>query len=186
LLRLFDPSAGGILLDGVPYSRIRLSCLRAQFATMLQHTHLFSGTLRDCLQPYDRRVSDRELWGTLELVALDRFVAQLPGRLDAVLGEDGMNLSGGQRARLSLARALLLNRPILLLDEPLANVDAASQRIILEAMDRIRVGRTCLAVTHQPELAELADVVLHLEERRIVQKPRLRREKVVSFRGVPG
>jgi ATP-binding cassette subfamily B protein len=186
LLRLYDPVSGGILLDGIPYSHICLSSLRTQFAAMLQHTHLFTGTLRDSLQPVDLRGSDRLLWWALEQVALDQFVSELPGRLDAVLGEDGMNLSGGQRARLSLARALLLDRPILLLDEPLANVDAASQRIILEALERFRVGRTCLAVTHQPELAERADVILYLEERRIAQAPQQRTEKIMSVRGLQG
>lgn len=171
LLRLFDPDSGEILLDGVPYSGIQLRSLRNQFAVMLQSTHLFAGTLRDALQPVDRAASDAELWTALSHVAMEGFARTLPGGLDAPLSEDGVNLSGGQRARLSLARALLMDRPILLLDEPLANVDTESQAIIIAALDVIRVGRTCLAVTHQPILAQRADVVLQLKDHRISTIP---------------
>lgn len=171
LLRLFEPSSGTILLDGMPYPRIRLQSLRAQFAVMLQETHLFKGSLRDALRPLDREVSDAELWEALGHVVLDDFARTLPGGLDAHLGEAGMNLSGGQRARLSLARALLLDCPILVLDEPLANVDPESQRIIVNALDRVRHDRTCLAVTHQSALVEQADVIARLDGQRITTQP---------------
>jgi ABC-type multidrug transport system fused ATPase/permease subunit len=162
LLRLFDPSAGEILLDGVPVSRLRLKQLRAQFGVMLQEIHLFAGPLRESLLPVDQKVSDDDMWRVLSQVAMDEFVAALPGGLEANLGENGVNLSGGQRARLSLARALLTDSTILLLDEPLANVDPASQRIILDALAEVRGERTCLVVTHQLALTELADSVLQL------------------------
>lgn len=168
LVRLFEPTAGEISLDGVPYHRIRLNSLRAQFAVMLQETHLFSGSVRDALQPVAREASDAELWEALTQVDLADVVRQLTGELDARLGENAVNLSGGQRARLSLARALLVDCPILLLDEPLANVDPDSQQIILDALDRVRNGRTCLAVTHQSALTERADVLLTLSGRQIV------------------
>ena len=171
LLRLFDPSSGEIILDGIPYTRIQLQRLRAQFAVMLQATHLFAGTVRSALQSGHQRVSDEKLFEVLKQVALDDFVHSLPDGLNTVLGEDCVNLSGGQRARLSLARALLLDRPILLLDEPLANVDSESQEIILDALDRTRARRTCLAVSHQPALVRRADVVLQLEHGRITPLP---------------
>jgi ABC-type multidrug transport system fused ATPase/permease subunit len=95
-------------------------------------------------------------------------VRALPDKLDTRIGEDGLNLSGGQRQRLSLARAFLLDRPILLLDEPLANVDAASAAVILKALDRLRAGRTCLAITHESTLLKYADDVYCLKEGRIV------------------
>ena len=91
----------------------------------------------------------------------------LPHRLDTSLGEDGVNLSGGQRQRLSLARAFLLDRPILVLDEPLAHVDAQSEAVIVRALQRLRVGKTCIAVTHQPALFECADMVYRLENGRV-------------------
>ena len=146
---------------------ITLRSLRRQFAVMTQQTQLFAGTLREALA-VDREPSDDELWQALQQVALADTVRALPAGLDAPLGEDGANFSGGQRARLSLARTLLLDRPILLLDEPTANVDASSREVILDARERIRQGRTCLVVTHQPDVAARADRVLHLKHGRLV------------------
>lgn len=163
LLRIIEPTAGELFLDGMPYAGIRLARLRAQFAAMLQEPHIFAGTVRHCLQPPDRKSGDDELWRALEMVALRNFVRELPGRLDAHLGEAGVNLSGGQRARLSLARALALDRPILLLDEPLANIDHESQQAILAAVEALKARHTCLAVSHQTEMTDIADRVLTLE-----------------------
>ncbi len=173
LLRFLDPSSGRILIDNIEYDQINYRSLRSQFAVMLQDTHLFAGSIRETLCPEDSPVDDKELWDALKLVDLDDFVCGLPGRLDAELGEDGVNISGGQRARLSLARAFLLDKPILLLDEPLANVDADSQKIILDALDQIRQDRTCLVITHQLSLLDRADVVLRMENGQIVEAPEM-------------
>ena len=167
LVRLFDPNRGEILLDGVPLRQIKLKSLRSQVAIMTQELHLFSGTLRSVLMPMGVDLSEARLWNALSLVALDEFVRALPHKLDTPLGEDGLNLSGGQRQRLSLARAFLLDRPILLLDEPLANVDAASAAVILRALDQLRAGRTCLAITHESTLLKYADDIYCLKEGRI-------------------
>jgi ABC-type multidrug transport system fused ATPase/permease subunit len=164
LLRVLEPTAGELSLDGVPYSRIRLASLRAQFGVMLQETHLFAGSLRACLDAAETPLAEARLWGALAQVGLEETVRALPDALDTRLGEAGVNFSGGQRARLSLARALLLDRPILLLDEPLANVDDDSQRIIVDALRSLRGERTCLAVSHQPAIARIADRVLRLED----------------------
>lgn len=169
LVRLFDPTNGEILLDGTPLRQIKLKSLRSQVAIMTQELHLFSGTLRSVLMPMGVQLSEERLWNALSLVALDEFVRALPLKLDTPLGEDGLNLSGGQRQRLSLARAFLLDRPILLLDEPLANVDAASAAVILKALDQLRAGRTCLAITHESTLLKYADDIYCLEEGRIVE-----------------
>lgn len=163
IARLFDPTRGRITLDERPLREITLRSLRSQVAVMTQDTHLFSGTLRKALLPDGLEVSEEKIWEALKLVALDDFVRDLPEMLEARLGEDALNLSGGQRQRLSLARAFLMNRPILLLDEPLANVDAASAAVILRALDSLRAARTCLAITHQPELLNYADVVYRLD-----------------------
>jgi ABC-type multidrug transport system fused ATPase/permease subunit len=184
LLRIVEPTAGEIALDGLPYARIRLASLRAQFAVMLQETHLFAGSLRAALQPADApAVAERALWDALAQVALEDDVRALPEALDTPLGEAGVNLSGGQRARLSLARALLLDRPILLLDEPLANVDDESQRIIVDALHRIAAGRTCLGVSHQPALARIADRVVCLDACRLHAGVRpVRHERIAEAR----
>jgi ATP-binding cassette subfamily B protein len=167
LVRLFDPTSGDILLDGRPLREITIQSLRAQIAIMTQDTHLFSGSLRRALTPDGARLEDERLWDALALVALDGFVRGLPEQLETRLGEDALNLSGGQRQRLSLARAFLLDRPVLLLDEPLANVDADSAAVILTALERLRADRTCLAITHQTQLLDYADVVYRLEAGRV-------------------
>lgn len=176
LVRLFDPTAGHILLDGRPIAGMTLQSLRAQFAVMTQDLHLFSGTLRDALtvdvDGIDDARNDPRVWEALAFVAMDEFVRGLPAGLDSPIGEDGLNLSGGQRQRLSLARAFLLDRPILLLDEPLANVDALSARVIVEALNRLRIGRTCLAITHESTLVEHADVVYRLVDGRVYREAR--------------
>jgi ABC-type bacteriocin/lantibiotic exporter with double-glycine peptidase domain len=115
---------------------------------------------------------------------MDDAVRAIPGALDAPLGEDGVNLSGGQRQRLSLARAFLLDRPILLLDEPTSNVDPESEAIIAAALSKIRVGRTCLAITHRLSMFDHADVVYRLENGQIVHHaPGLR---LVTAQGAHG
>jgi ATP-binding cassette subfamily B protein len=170
LLRLFDPDAGTILLDGRPIGTITLQALRGQISSMAQDTHVFAGSVRAVLTPHGATaapVSDEQLWDALALVALDGFVRALPDGLDSALGEDGVNVSGGQRQRLSLARAFVLDRPILLLDEPLAHVDAQSEAVIVRALQRLRVGRTCIAVTHQAALFDCADRIYRLENGRV-------------------
>ena len=172
LVRLFDPTQGTILLDGVPLTRLSIGSLRRQIATMAQDTRLFAGSIRQAIEPSDGEVSDERIWDSLAQVAMADFVRGLPDRLDTVLGEDGVNLSGGQRQRLSLARAFLLDRPILLLDEPLSNVDAESEAVIATALGRWRRGRTCLAITHRLSLFDHADVVYQLRNGRLVQQSR--------------
>jgi ATP-binding cassette, subfamily B, bacterial len=163
LVRLFDPTSGQILLDGRPLPSITVRSLRDQIAMMTQDTHLFAGSLREALTPTGERLADRRIWDALALVAMDDFVRSVPRSLDAPLGEDGVNLSGGQRQRLSLARAFLLDRPILLLDEPTSNVDPESEAVIADALGRLRRDRTCLAITHRTALFGGADTVYRLE-----------------------
>jgi ATP-binding cassette subfamily B protein len=187
LVRLFDPSAGDILLDGRPLRAITLRSLRAQVAIMTQDTHLFSGSLRKALVPDGAEPTAEKIWAALALVAMDEFVRELPEQLETKLGEDALNLSGGQRQRLSLARAFLLDRPVLLLDEPLANVDDASAAVILRALDHLRATRTCLAITHQTQLLDYADVVYRLAAGHVFAEERAHAAQVSSrssFSGV--
>lgn len=184
LVRLFDPARGVVLLDGRPLASIALRSLRAQFAVMTQDLHLFSGSLREALTVDTPEIAEERIWEALSLVALDAFVRGLPARLDSAIGEDGLNLSGGQRQRLSLARAFLLDRPILVLDEPLANVDAASARVIVTALDRLRANRTCLAITHESSLPQHADVVYRLSHG--VIKREVPRARLATAVGVVG
>jgi ATP-binding cassette subfamily B protein len=187
LVRLFDPTEGDILLDSRPLRGLTLQSLRSQIAIMTQDTHLFSGSLGKALVPDGAEVTAEKIWDALKLVALDDFVRELPEQLDTKLGEDALNLSGGQRQRLSLARAFLLDRPVLLLDEPLANVDDASAAVILRALEHLRADRTCLAITHQTSMLDYADVVYRLEDGRVLEEDSShadQRPRRASFSGV--
>lgn len=175
IVRLFDPTSGRIRLDGHSLPALALRGLRRQFALMTQDLHLFSGTLRQAIAVDAGGVEEARIWEALSLVALDGFVRSLPHGLDTPLGEDGVNLSGGQRQRLSLARAFLQDRPVLLLDEPLSNVDAESAEVILRALARIRAGRTCVAITHESSLVSHADRVYRLEGGRLAEDRHSRR-----------
>jgi ABC-type multidrug transport system fused ATPase/permease subunit len=187
MVRLFDPSSGDILLDGRPLREITIRSLRSQIAIMTQDTHLFSGSLRRALIPDGVEPCEEKIWEALALVALEEFVRGLPEKLETRLGEDALNLSGGQRQRLSLARAFLMNRPVLLLDEPLANVDTASAAVILKALDRLRATHACLAITHQTQLLDYADVVYRLDAGRTTEEGSERIEqggRQAAFSGV--
>jgi ATP-binding cassette subfamily B protein len=170
MVRLYDPTSGDITLDGRSLREITIRSLRSQVAIMTQDTHLFSGSLRKALMPDGVAPCEEKIWEALALVALDDFVRGLPEQLETRLGEDALNLSGGQRQRLSLARAFLMNRPVLLLDEPLANVDDVSAAVILRALDRLRTTHMCLAITHQAQLLDFADVVYRLDAGQTIEE----------------
>ena len=173
MVRLFDPRRGQICLDGVPITSVTLASLRRHIAVVHQRPHLLAGSVRSALESSERPLSDARLWEALGLVELDDFVAHLPGGLDTPVGEDGTDLSGGQRQRLALARAFLTERPLLLLDEPTANVDRDSELAIIQAITRFLPARTCIAVSHRSALVEHADVLYRLRDGRleeVVQK----------------
>jgi ATP-binding cassette subfamily B protein len=157
LTRLFDPAEGHITLDGVPYADWQVDALRAQFALAPQAPPLLTGSVREWLSLGNGEPSDDVCEAALASVALDRMI-RLRGGLDAHVREGGAGFSGGEQARLSLARALVADRPILLLDEPLANVDDASAAIILAALKREKGKRTIIIVSHQDIPAELLDI----------------------------
>jgi ATP-binding cassette, subfamily B, bacterial len=174
LLRQLPPCSGDILIDGRAYEEVTLTSLREQFSVMLQQHHLFAGPLRDALWLYSRPIDENLIWQALARVDMKNYVQKLPSGLETILDEDGHNFSGGQRARLSLARALLLDRPILLLDEPLVNIDEQSQQIILNALDQFRLQKTCLVISHLPVFIARADMLLRLDRGTLsIQYPKL-------------
>ncbi len=170
ILRLYDPEQGELSLGGKTYRDWPVHELRRQFAVMRQETHLFAGTIRDALQFGVGARTDADLRRALDRVALGDLVAGAPAGLDSPLGEDAGNLSGGQRARLALARALLAQRPVLLLDEPFANVDPESRAVLIEALSQERGARTMLIVTHQALPPGFADRTLRLQAGRLTEE----------------
>lgn len=177
LTRLFDPASGEIALDGRAYRDWDLASLRNQFAIAPQAPPLMAGTVRSWLSLGNPGVSEQSMWAGLKSVALAETVLSRGG-LDALLGEGGSGFSGGEQARLALARALISDRPLLLLDEPFANVDAASMETMLAAIRREKGRKTILIVSHQPLPEGLADLRLVMSDGRLVAGPHIDRRAI--------
>ncbi len=168
LTRLFDPEHGAILLDDHDYRDWDLASLRRQFAISPQAPPLMSGSVRSWLTLGHIEADDATLWNALKSVSLTETLLARGG-LDAALGEAGGGFSGGEQARLALARALVADRPVLLLDEPFANVDPASATVMLEALAREKGRRTIIIVTHQPLPTGFADGRLRMDAGRLTR-----------------
>ena len=142
--------------------------LREQIAVVLQDTVLFSGTVRENIA-YGTEATDKEVVAAAQAAAAHEFIRSLPDGYDTELGPQGTGLSGGQRQRIGIARTLLRNPPVIILDEPTTALDADSEDLVLEGLDRLMRGRTCLLITHSPRLARTADQIIELDHGRIVQ-----------------
>ncbi|WP_376794117.1 thiol reductant ABC exporter subunit CydC [Thermogemmatispora sp.] len=171
-LRFWDPEAGRILLAGQDIRSFSLADLRSLMGVVTQDTYLFNDTIRGNLRLAAPWATDEQLWQALELAQLDDFVRQLPAGLDTWVGEQGLKLSGGERQRLAIARALLKDAPILLLDEVTANLDRLTEQALLEALDSLMRGRTTLLVTHRLLHMERMDEILVVDRGRIVERGR--------------
>ena len=165
--RLYDPTSGRVLLDGRDLRDCSLDWLRSQVGLLLQDTALFTGTVEDNIA-YGAEVDPEAVSAAARAAAADDFVSLLPDGYGTELGPRGVGLSGGQRQRIGIARTLLRNPPILLLDEPTTALDAKAEAELLEGLERLMRGRTTILVTHSLDLARRADRVVVLEGGRIV------------------
>lgn len=163
------PSAGTVRVHGIELSDATRDAVRAGSALVAQSTWLFTGTIADNLRVGAPSADDAALWRSLASVALDGFVAAAPKGLDTPVGERGLALSGGQAQRLSLARALLSGRHLLLLDEPTSQVDLASERIMLNALDALGPDYTVVLVTHRPSVSLLGARTLRLSGGHLIE-----------------
>ncbi len=172
LLGFVTPTAGRVLIDGTDVSAIDPDAWRARLAWVPQRPHLFAASLAANIALGATTPAER-LAAAVTAAGLDEVVAALPDRLDTVLGEGGHGLSSGQRQRVALARAFLRDAPVVLLDEPTARLDSATEAGIREATARLVAGRTTLLVAHRPSLLQLADRVVRLVDGRLVEDRRL-------------
>jgi ATP-binding cassette, subfamily B, bacterial MsbA len=169
--RFYEPSAGSIALDGVPLQDYRLSDLRRQIALVGQRVMLFDDTVAANIAYAEGPDVDRAaIRRAAEAANAWEFIERLPQGLDTRIGENGALLSGGQRQRLAIARAILRDAPILILDEATAALDSESERLVQDALERLMPDRTTLVVAHRLSTIEHADQVLVLDEGRLVEQ----------------
>lgn len=174
LLRWYDSTSGQILIEGNPIDRLKLEAWRAQCAYVSQEAVIFSGTLKDNVsygadKGGTRQVTDVEIRKALEDAAATAFVARMPEGMDTPVGEKGVRLSGGERQRVSIARAILRDAGLLLLDEATASLDAESERLVQLAIERSRHGRTTLIIAHRLATVMAADRIVVINEGKIVE-----------------
>ena len=159
--RFFDPDAGRVLIDGRDARECSLEWLRDQVAVVLQDTVLFSGTVHDNIA-YATDATREEVEAAARAAAADEFIRGLPDGYATDLGPQGVALSGGQRQRIGIARTLLRNPPVLVLDEPTTGLDAAAETQVLAGLEVLMRGRTTILITHSQRLAETADRVVDM------------------------
>ena len=170
LARFYETTEGRITMDGIDLATLSKASLRDRMGYVTQEAFLFNGTVRENLQLAKRDASDGEMWAALDASHASNFVRELPELLDTNVGERGVKLSGGEKQRLSIARSLLKNAPILLLDEATASVDSETERLIQQALDHLMKNRTSFVIAHRLSTIQNADKIYVLDAGRVVEQ----------------
>ncbi len=161
--RFYDPVSGVVRIDGNDIRRFTQKSLRQQISFVLQETLLFHGSIWNNIAYGKPGVSRAEIYRAAELANAHDFIDQMPQGYDTVVGERGVTLSGGQRQRIAIARAVIRNSPILILDEPSSGLDAASEKLVFEAVDRLMEGKTSIVIAHRLSTIQRADAIFVVE-----------------------
>ncbi|MBI1176483.1 ATP-binding cassette domain-containing protein [bacterium] len=170
LPRFYEPKQGRILLDGTDTRELTLKSLRQQISIVLQEPLLFSGSIAENIGYGRLDASTEEIVEAAKAANAHDFIMRLPEQYNTILGERGAAVSGGERQRISVARAFLKNAPILILDEPTSSVDSKTEAVILEALDRLMVGRTTFMIAHRLSTLHHADKILVLDQGRLIEQ----------------
>jgi len=170
LARFYEFSSGSILIDGKAIRRIAVHSLRENIGMVTQESFLFNGTIRENLLLGKPDASKEELLEATEAANAHEFIERLPNEFESVVGERGVKLSVGEKQRLSIARALLKDPPILILDEATASVDTATERLIQQALENLMFQRTCIVIAHRLSTIVRADQILVLDRGRIIER----------------
>ncbi len=168
--RLYDPTAGRILMDGHDLRDVTLASLTAQIGMVTQETYLFHDTIRMNLQYAKVDAKQDEIENAAKAANIHDFVMGLPDRYETIVGERGYRLSGGEKQRLSLARVILKNPRILVLDEATSSLDSESEALIQEALKRVMAGRTCIVIAHRLSTILAADLILVIDQGQIIER----------------
>jgi subfamily B ATP-binding cassette protein MsbA len=167
--RFRDLDAGSITIDGVDIRDYRLRELRAQIGFVLQDTVLLRGTVRDNIAFGRPDATDDQIVEAAKLANAHEFITRMPDGYHSTVGDRGMTLSGGQRQRIGIARALIRDNPILILDEPTAALDAESEELVIEALERLMTGRTVIAIAHRLSTLRNADKIIVINDGVVVE-----------------
>jgi ATP-binding cassette, subfamily B, bacterial len=170
LLRFYDPTAGRVLLDGLDVRELSLRSLRENIAVVLQETLVFDGTIRENIAYGRLGATEADIIRAAQAADAHEFITSLPDGYDTVVGQKGRRLSGGQRQRIAIARAMVRDAPLLILDEPTTGLDAASGWRILEPLNRLMHGRTCIVISHNLRTVLGASCILVLDQGRVVER----------------
>ena len=177
---LYQPTHGAVLLDGLSVPEVPEHWLHQQIAMVLQDTFLFSGTLTDNLRYGRPDATDEEVARVAEAALVTEFAEKLPDGLATTLAAGGIGLSGGQRQRVGIARALLVDSPVVLLDEPTVGLDVHAEELVVRALTRLMEGRTVIMTTHQPALTQLATRTIYLRRGGILENAPVRPSPAMS------
>ena len=169
LLRLYDADAGKILIDDEDIKEFDIHSLRRNIGLVSQDIFLFEGTVFDNIAYGNLEATDDEIWNAIKLSKSDKFISLLPDKKDTVVGERGQKLSGGQRQRISIARAILKNPGLLILDEATSAVDNQTELEIQKSLDSLKEGKTVIVIAHRLSTIQNADVIHVLEKGKIVE-----------------
>jgi ATP-binding cassette subfamily B protein/subfamily B ATP-binding cassette protein MsbA len=170
LTRFYEPTEGRILIDGIPLEGVSKEWLRDQLGYVTQESFLFNTSLRENLQLAKQDATDEEIWAALEAANAAFFVRASSDGLDTIAGERGSRFSGGEKQRLSIARALLKNPPLLLLDEATSALDNQTERLVQEALENLRSDRTCFVIAHRLSTVQEADRICVLHHGKLIEQ----------------
>jgi ATP-binding cassette, subfamily B, bacterial len=172
LLRFYDPEVGTVRLDGHDLHGLRLDSVRRNVAVLMQEQLVLHGSVRENIEFGAEGASDEEIVAAARAAGAHEFVEQLPDGYETVLGERGRRLSGGQRQRIAIARALVSNAPVLVLDEPSTGLDASTKEALIEPLLRLAEGRTTLVISHDLLTTQQADHIVVLDGGRVLERGR--------------
>jgi ABC-type multidrug transport system fused ATPase/permease subunit len=170
LPRFYDPNGGRILIDGHDIRDVTIKSLRENIAVVLQETFLFSGTIRDNIAYGRLDATEEEIIRAAKEAHADEFITRLPGGYNWQVGEAGAMLSRGQRQRISLARAILRDPRVLILDEATSDVDTETEVLIQRALDRVMRGRTVFVIAHRLSTIRNADMIVVMDHGRVMER----------------
>ena len=170
IARFYDPSSGKIFMDGTDICEFTLEGLREQIGFVLQDTVLFYGSIRENIAYGRPEATEEEIVQAAKLANIYNFIEKLPHRLDTLVGEHGVTLSGGERQRIGIARAVVRNSPILILDEPTSSLDAESEKMVLDALEKLMKGRTVIIIAHRLNTIRNVDKIIVLSNGEIAEE----------------